>query len=127
MIHSVDTSQTLHFSIFYTPEGNDRNNKTRQQTIMRHILQEHLFQKNSGENSSAIKSKTPDDADWLFRFGSDAKPASTCGADHTEGILRLQASPLFSCPKLVVWRQVDKVVYTLICEPLDNALLASNF
>ncbi|CAK8993683.1 unnamed protein product, partial [Durusdinium trenchii] len=49
------------------------------------------------------------------------------GFDYTEGILRLQASTLFEYPKLVVWKHVDKVVYTLICEPLDNPLLASNF
>eukprot|EP00913_Durusdinium_trenchii_P025359 g23807.t1 len=39
----------------------------------------------------------------------------------------LKASTLFEYPKLVVWKHVDKVVYTLICEPLDNPLLASNF
>ena len=26
-----------------------------------------------------------------------------------------------------VWLEVDKVVYTLVCDPLDNPLLASNF
>lgn len=127
LIHSVDSSQTLHFSIFYTPEGNDGNKKTRQQNIMRRILEEHLFQKHSGDQHSAMKSKAPDDADWLFRFGSDSKGSAQIGMDYTEGILRLQASSLFQYPKLVVWKQVEKVVYTLICEPLDNPLLASNF
>merc|ERR1712061_805861 len=45
----------------------------------------------------------------------------------TEGILRLQASTLFEYPKLIVWKQVDRIVYTLVCEPLDNPLLASSF
>mmetsp|Transcript_58512 Transcript_58512/g.164035 ORF Transcript_58512/g.164035 Transcript_58512/m.164035 type:complete len:201 (-) Transcript_58512:266-868(-) len=130
MIHSVDSSQTLHFSIFYTPEGNDGNKKTRQQNIMRRILEEHLFQTHSGDQHSLMKSKASsglDDADWLFRFASDSKSSAQPGIDYTEGILRLQASSLFEYPKLVVWKQVDKVVYTLVCEPLDNALLASNF
>ncbi|CAK0882121.1 unnamed protein product [Prorocentrum cordatum] len=73
MIHSVDSSQTLHFSIFYTPEGNDGHKKTRQQTIMRRILEEHLFQTHSGEQAGLTKSKASsslDDADWLFRFAS---------------------------------------------------------
>uniref|UniRef100_A0A7S2KS53 Uncharacterized protein n=1 Tax=Zooxanthella nutricula TaxID=1333877 RepID=A0A7S2KS53_9DINO len=129
MVHSVDSSQTLHFSIFYTPEGNDANKKTRQQTIMRRILEEHLFQTHSGDQQGLAKSKASsgfDDADWLFRFGSDSGSAQQ-GTDYTEGILRLQASQLFEYPKLVVWKQVDKVVYTLVCEPLDNPLLASNF
>merc|ERR1719284_2358230 len=94
---------------------------------MRRILEEHLFQKHSGDQHSAMKSKAPDDADWLFRFGSDSKGSAQPGIDYTEGILRLQASSLFEYPKLVVWKQVDKVVYTLVCEPLDNPLLASNF
>eukprot|EP00439_Symbiodinium_sp_Y106_P063473 s1736_g9.t2 len=132
MIHSVDSSQTLHFSIFYTPEGNNTYKKTRQQTIMRRILEEHLFQTHSGDQHTVVKSKVSslDDADWLFRFSSDAKPAAykaQAGFDYTEGILRLQASSLFEYPKLVVWKHVDKVVYTLICEPLDNPLLASSF
>eukprot|EP00930_Biecheleria_cincta_P097182 TRINITY_DN88901_c0_g1_i1.p1 TRINITY_DN88901_c0_g1~~TRINITY_DN88901_c0_g1_i1.p1 ORF type:complete len:215 (-),score=48.71 TRINITY_DN88901_c0_g1_i1:74-688(-) len=134
MIHSVDSSQTLHFSIFYTPEGNDMHKKTRQQTIMRRILEEHLFQTHSGDQHSAVKSKASsslEDADWLFRFTSDSKPSAAFkaqpGFDYTEGILRLQGSTLFEYPKLVVWKHVDKVVYTLVCEPLDNPLLASNF
>mmetsp|Transcript_152005 Transcript_152005/g.264901 ORF Transcript_152005/g.264901 Transcript_152005/m.264901 type:complete len:201 (+) Transcript_152005:160-762(+) len=130
MIHSVDSSQTLHFSIFYTPEGNDGHKKTRQQTIMRRILEEHLFQTHSGDQHSSVKSKASaalDDADWLFRFTSDSKSSAQPGLDYTEGILRLQASSLFEYPKLVVWKQVDKVVYTLVCEPLDNPLLATNF
>mmetsp|Transcript_81192 Transcript_81192/g.251991 ORF Transcript_81192/g.251991 Transcript_81192/m.251991 type:complete len:201 (-) Transcript_81192:52-654(-) len=130
MVHSVDSSQTLHFSFFYTPEGNDGRKKTRQQTIMRRILEEHLFQMHSGDQHSSVKSKASsslDDADWLFRFASDSKSCAQPGPDYTEGILRLQASALFECPKLVVWKQVDRVVYTLVCEPLDNPLLASNF
>eukprot|EP00933_Yihiella_yeosuensis_P008486 TRINITY_DN11395_c0_g1_i1.p1 TRINITY_DN11395_c0_g1~~TRINITY_DN11395_c0_g1_i1.p1 ORF type:complete len:205 (-),score=9.93 TRINITY_DN11395_c0_g1_i1:137-751(-) len=134
MIHSVDSSQTLHFSIFYTPEGNNVHKKTRQQTIMRRILEEHLFQTHSGDHHSTVKSKAStalDDADWLFRFTTDQSRQATFkaqpGFDYTEGILRLQASTLFEYPKLVVWKHVDKVVYTLICEPLDNPLLASNF
>mmetsp|Transcript_110992 Transcript_110992/g.312936 ORF Transcript_110992/g.312936 Transcript_110992/m.312936 type:complete len:201 (-) Transcript_110992:80-682(-) len=130
MIHSVDSSQTLHFSIYYTPEGNDGNKKTRQQTIMRRILEEHLFQTHSGDQHSSVKSKAAsplEDADWLFRFTSDTKSSAQPGMDYTEGIIRLQTSALFEYPKLVVWKQVDKVVYTLVCDPLDNPLLASNF
>mmetsp|Transcript_1676 Transcript_1676/g.3494 ORF Transcript_1676/g.3494 Transcript_1676/m.3494 type:complete len:196 (-) Transcript_1676:298-885(-) len=127
LIHSVDSSQSLHFSIFYTPEGNDGNKKTRQQSIIRRILQEHLFQKHSGDQQNTTKSKTPEESDWLFRFTADSKNTSQIGMDYTEGILRLQASSLFQHPKLVVWKQVEQVVYTLVCEPLDNPLLASNF
>eukprot|EP00421_Protoceratium_reticulatum_P023016 CAMPEP_0168385508 /NCGR_PEP_ID=MMETSP0228-20121227/14956_1 /TAXON_ID=133427 /ORGANISM="Protoceratium reticulatum, Strain CCCM 535 (=CCMP 1889)" /LENGTH=171 /DNA_ID=CAMNT_0008398695 /DNA_START=192 /DNA_END=704 /DNA_ORIENTATION=+ len=97
---------------------------------MRRILEEHLFQTHSGEQHTAVKSKASsslDDADWLFRFTSDSKSSTQPGLDYMEGILRLQASALFEYPKLVVWKQVDKVVYTLVCEPLDNPLLASNF
>merc|ERR1711881_434359 len=91
---------------------------------------EHLFQTHSGDQHSSVKSKAAsslDDADWLFRFTSDSKSSAQPGLDYTEGILRLPASPLFEYPKLVVWKQVDKVVHTLVCEPLDNPLLASNF
>eukprot|EP00928_Gymnodinium_smaydae_P054140 TRINITY_DN37964_c0_g1_i1.p1 TRINITY_DN37964_c0_g1~~TRINITY_DN37964_c0_g1_i1.p1 ORF type:complete len:201 (-),score=33.52 TRINITY_DN37964_c0_g1_i1:62-664(-) len=130
MIHSVGSSQTPHFSIFYTPEGNDAHKKTRQQNIMRRILEEHLFQTHSGDQHSNVRSKAAsplDDADWLFRFTSETKSAPQPGVDYTEGILRLPASALFEQPKIVVWKQVDKVIYTLIFEPLDNSLLASNF
>lgn len=127
MIHSVDSCQTLYFSIFYTPEGNDSQKKTRQQTIMRRILEEHLFQMHSAdpEKVKSIKAIGADD-DWLFRFSSDSK-SSAEKLDYTEGILRFRASPLFEYPKLVAWKQVDKVAYTLVCEPLDNPLLATNF
>eukprot|EP00425_Heterocapsa_triquetra_P028092 CAMPEP_0195115676 /NCGR_PEP_ID=MMETSP0448-20130528/109734_1 /TAXON_ID=66468 /ORGANISM="Heterocapsa triquestra, Strain CCMP 448" /LENGTH=162 /DNA_ID=CAMNT_0040152799 /DNA_START=101 /DNA_END=589 /DNA_ORIENTATION=- len=97
---------------------------------MRRILEEHLFQTHSGDQHSAVKPKassTLDDADWIFRFTHDSKSSAQPGIDYTEGILRIQASTLFEYPKLVVWKQVDKVVYTLVCEPLDNPLLASNF
>ena len=33
MVHSVDSCQTLYFSVFYTPEGNDAQKKTRQQML----------------------------------------------------------------------------------------------
>merc|ERR1712129_45057 len=84
----------------------------RQQTIMRRILEEHLFQTHSGDQHSSVKSKAAsslDDADWLFRFTSDSKSSAQPGLDYTEGILRLPASPLFEYPKLVVWKQVDKL------------------
>merc|ERR1719446_1049256 len=84
----------------------------------------------SGDQHSSVKSKATsslDDTDWLFRFISDSKSSAQPSIDFTEGILRQQASALFEYPKLVVWKQVDKVVYTLVCEPLDNPLLASNF
>ena len=44
LIHSVASSQKLFFSNFYTPEGNDESKKIRQQTVMRRVLEEHLFQ-----------------------------------------------------------------------------------
>merc|ERR1719473_2113694 len=77
------------------------------------------------EKVKSMKAMSADD-DWLFRFSSDSK-SSAEKLDYTEGILRFRASPLFEYPKLVAWKQVDKVAYTLVCEPLDNPLLATNF
>ncbi|CEL92266.1 unnamed protein product [Vitrella brassicaformis CCMP3155] len=154
MIHSVDSSHRLFFSIFYSPEGNDGQKKTRQQTIMRRILEEHLFQTQCASDappkpvpkgrmhfpspmthsSAALPSgAAAADDDWFLRLyantdsGSRRSSPPAAAADITEGILRFQPSPLFQTPKLVVWKQMDKVAYTLICEPLDNVLLATTF
>lgn len=42
-------------------------------------------------------------------------------------MLRLARGPVLSKPKVLVWRQVLGCAYTLICEPQENLLQASNF
>lgn len=131
MCHSVGSSQLLHFSIFYTPEGNDAQKKTRQQTIMRRILEEHLFQT---LNSECDRSRGKDDDEWFLKLGEKGTNLerqahkNAIPSDKTEGIIHVNSSPpLFKDPKLVVWKQFENVAYTLICEHPDNPLLANNF
>ncbi|CAD7976260.1 unnamed protein product [Amoebophrya sp. A25] len=44
-----------------------------------------------------------------------------------EGVLRMGSQSLFETSKVIVWKQVGDVYFTLICEPLENSLLARNF
>jgi len=42
-------------------------------------------------------------------------------------VFALPSGEFFTEPKTVVWRRVNQVAYTLICEPDENRILASHF
>ena len=43
LVHSLDGKGSIFHSQFYTAEGNDAARKTRQQQIIHHVYQEHVF------------------------------------------------------------------------------------
>eukprot|EP00922_Rhytidocystis_sp_ex-Travisia-forbesii_P070599 GHVS01105434.1.p1 GENE.GHVS01105434.1~~GHVS01105434.1.p1 ORF type:complete len:195 (-),score=21.87 GHVS01105434.1:158-742(-) len=118
LVHSVETSQTLYLSCFYTPEGNDLNRNIRQQTIMRKILSEFLFKVRCHDSEQTSKSTTDEDR------GGERDRRAVVGSD---GLFWLKHSELFEQSKIAIWKEVDRVSYTLVVEPTENLLLASSF
>lgn len=60
--------------------------------------------------------------------GGEAEKSSL--SSLTSGVVRIDEendATLFSSPKLLVWKQIEGLSYVLITEPLENALLATNF
>eukprot|EP01067_Filipodium_phascolosomae_P001970 Filipodium_phascolosomae@DN223_c0_g1_i1.p1 len=128
MLHSVENSQQLHFSHFFTPEGNDENKKVRQQTIMRKILEDHLFHKQSVQEMWAAGKEE----EWGTHVPK--KPLKVIqdpyhSVDYSEGVSQIneETSEYFSASKLLVWKQIEGCVYTLICSPIDSPIFGLNF
>ncbi|CAD7945263.1 unnamed protein product [Amoebophrya sp. A120] len=72
LIHGVEGR--LFFSLFYSAEGNDSRKKTRQQTIMRRILAEHLFQKHT--DSNFVSSSTSSSFGGMLNGGGSGSSSS---------------------------------------------------
>uniref|UniRef100_A0A0G4HJB0 AP complex mu/sigma subunit domain-containing protein n=1 Tax=Chromera velia CCMP2878 TaxID=1169474 RepID=A0A0G4HJB0_9ALVE len=126
LIHSAENSQKLFLSNFYTPEGNDAQKKARQQAVMRRILDEHFFQIQCASDSSRPPVRSHGHLEeWSPRF--QERRHSQQAADITEGIVRFPASPLFRVGKVAVWKQVENIVFIVICDSLENLALANNF
>lgn len=84
MIHSVDSCQTLHFSNFYTAEGNDSRKKTREQMIMRRILEEHLFQRHSSTSEMSRLNMKSQSSRLLEQFMTTGSSSHLSG-DYSNG------------------------------------------
>ena len=135
LIHSADSVALTHFSRLYTSEGNDRYKSSRQQTIVRKILEDKASQQHSasyyptrldmrGLSQSTLNALTTSKKVSDMYLGGDA-----CGKSlpmPTEGVVLLSASRIFQDNLAAVWRQFGDLMFSITCARDDNLTLVSN-
>ncbi|KAJ3425365.1 ap-5 complex subunit sigma-1 [Anaeramoeba flamelloides] len=113
LIHSLDETQITYFSYFFSAHLNDEHSIKRQNLIISQVYQNYdkklqsfnILQTNIENNySKQLMEKS-------------------VGV----GVFRVPESSLFQKPKVVVWKKVLNLCYTLILSPEENRMAAQHF
>ena len=136
LIHSSENVGSIYFSHFYTAEGNDPSKATRQQTIVRKVIEDKSFQQHSvAHYPTKLDLRVISQAS--FNAMNTTKKASECypgsDSDHNrtpvpiEGVVVLGSSSGLFCKSLVaIWRQFGTITLSLVCDPRDNLSITAN-
>jgi len=106
-VHAADNADISFVSQFYGSESNDSKKVARRNFIVRKVAQEIELRR---ERRTA--------EDGSFFLGRER-------ARDEEGVFHVPSGEFFNDPKIVVWRKVGMVAYTLILELDENRALAS--
>jgi hypothetical protein len=136
IIHSAENVGSVYFSHFYTSEGNDTLHVTRQQAIIRKVLEDKSFQQQSVSffptrlDMRVISTATMNSLNTTKRV-SDCYPSTT---SHThaipaplEGVTFIQPTgELFANNMTAIWRQYEDIIFTAVCDMGDNLTVVAN-
>ena len=137
LIHSIESVGLVFYSRFYTGEGNDHAKGTRQQTIVRRVVEDKSFHQNAIARfptklnlatitaetlSSLTLSKKVTDYHSTIPSDNSALPSPSEGVV----IIACENSVLFETDKVAVWRICGDMILTTVCDPRDNLTLISS-
>lgn len=135
LIHSAENVGAVHFSHFYTGEGNDQSKASRQQTIIRKVLEDKTFQQQSASyyptrlDLRVLSSHTVNSLTTSKRI-TETYPIGNSEAKTipvpTDGVVLIGQSGLFEECHAGVWKQLGDVMFTVVCSRTDNLTLFSN-
>ena len=136
LIHSSENVGSIYFSHFYTAEGNDPTKATRQQTIVRKVMEDKSFQQHSVSHYPTKLDLRVISQSSLNSLNT-TKKASECypGSDPEqnrvpmpiEGVVMLGSTTgVFSKSLVAIWRQFGSITLSLVCDPRDNLTIAAN-
>lgn len=135
LIHSAESVGIVHFSHFYTSEGNDHSKPSRQQTIVRKVIEDKTTQQHSASyyptriDMHVISPATLDSL-TTTKKGPDMYSAHSAAVKSlpvpTEGLVLVRASRVFEKNLITVWRQFGDLIFSITCERGDNLQLVSN-
>ena len=136
LIHSSENVGSIFFSHFYTAEGNDPSKATRQQTIVRKVIEDKSFQQHSVSHYPTkldlrVISQESFNSMNTTKKASECYPGSESDQNRTplpiEGVVVLgSSSGLFSKSLVAIWRQFGSITISLVCDPRDNLTIAAN-
>jgi hypothetical protein len=136
LIHSSENVGSIYFSHFYTAEGNDPSKATRQQTIVRKVIEDKSFQQHSVSHYPTkldlrVISQASFNAMNTTKKASECYPGTDTDNERTpipiEGVVVLgSSSGLFSKSLVAIWRQLGTITLSLVCDPRDNLIIAAN-
>lgn len=136
LIHSADNVGSIYFSHFYTPEGNDPIKATRQQTIIRKVIEDKSFQQHSVSHYPTkidlrVISQASFNAMNTTKKASECYPGTETDKDRVlipiEGVVVLGSTTgLFSKGLVTIWRQFGSIILSIVCDPRDNLTLTAN-
>jgi hypothetical protein len=136
LIHSSDNVGSIYFSHFYTPEGNDPIKATRQQTIVRKVIEDKSFQQHSVSHYPTkldlrVISQTSFNSMNTTKKASECYPGTEPDHDRApipiEGVIVLgSTNGLFSKGLVTIWRQYGSIILSVVCDPRDNLTLFAN-
>ena len=135
MIHSSENIGSVHFSQFYTGEGNDHAKATRLQTIVRKVMEDKSFQQHSTAHFPTRLDMRSIPQSALSTLTTTKKLAdyySTIPADTStippplEGVALIPESGIFETGKAAIWRIFGDMLFTIVCDARDNLTLVSN-
>jgi hypothetical protein len=135
LIHSSENVGQIFFSHFYSGEGNDQSKISRQQTIIRKVIEDKSFQQHAASyyptrldlrvlSQSTINSLT------TSKKISETYSATSAEIKHipvpTEGVVMINAPGLFENNLVAVWKQFGDLMFTAVCDPRDNLAIFGN-
>jgi hypothetical protein len=136
LIHSSENVGSIYFSHFYTAEGNDPSKATRQQTIVRKVIEDKSFQQHSVSHYPTkldlrVISQASFNAMNTTKKASECYPGTDPDNERTpfpiEGVVVLgSSSGLFSNSLVAIWRQLGTITLSLVCDRRDNLIIAAN-
>ncbi|CDU19263.1 hypothetical protein YYC_04211 [Plasmodium yoelii 17X] len=125
IIHSSESEQ-LYFSTYYNLVNNDINQNSRQQIIIKKVIEEINYYKEDKENNENINKKNKDK--YLDIFGVFIPRTSNDEFKiDNEGFFKIENISLFKNKINIMWKVLNKVCYTLMFFPHENIHMADNF
>ena len=136
LIHSAESVGATYFSHFYTAEGNDCDKLSRQQAIVRKVLEDKSFQQQAASYYPTRLDLRVVSAHTLNGLTTSKKVSETYPTNShetnsslptpNEGIVLLPQSAHFGSSMAALWNQFGDILFTLVCEQTDNLFLMSN-
>ena len=131
LIHSSENVGSIFFSHFYTGEGNDQSKTSRQQTIIRKVIEDKTFQQHSASYFPTRIDLRVLSQSTINSLSTTKKVSETCNRNKgitppLEGTVLLNSPSLFEGSLVAIWRQFNELVFTTVCDARDNLSLISN-
>lgn len=135
LIHSADNVGAVFFSHFYTGEGNDGLKTSRQQAIVRKVVEDKSFQQHAAAcfptrlDLRAVSSATVNDLTTAKKVSETYSASSSSVpvmATPTGGIVLLNSPGISQNNLAAVWKQFGDTLFTIVCERTDNLSLIAN-
>ena len=135
LVHSAESVGAVYFSHFYTGEGNDQAKASRQQTIIRKVIEDKTFQQHSASyyptrlDLRVLSTQTVNSLTTSKRI-SDSYTAPSSESKNipvpTDGVVLISSSAIFEENLAGVWKQFGDIMFTVVCSRSDNLTLLSN-
>ena len=136
IIHSTENGAAVHFSHFFTGEGNDESKLARQQMIIRKVVEDKTFQQHAASHfptkidlralspATILGLTTTKKVSETYQYTASGPPICSI---PTTGIVLLNASSIFQNNLAAIWRQFGDLLFTILCERTDNlSMISSN-
>ena len=134
LIHSAESVGSVFFSHFYTGEGNDQARTSRQQLIVRKVIEDKSFQQHSVSYfptalDMRVLSQASLNSLTTRKKVSEGYTGTLDGQElypPMDGVVMLPASGLFERGLVAVWKQHGGIMFTIVCDCRDNFTLVAN-
>jgi hypothetical protein len=135
LIHSAENVGAVYFSHFYTGEGNDELKTSRQQAIVRKVVEDKSFQQHAAScfptrldiravSSAAVNDLTT--AKKVSETFSTSSASVPVMANPTGGIVLLNSPGISQNNLAAVWKQFGDTLFTTVCDRTSNLPLVAS-
>ncbi|SCN61792.1 conserved Plasmodium protein, unknown function [Plasmodium chabaudi adami] len=126
IIHSSESEQ-LYFSTYYNLVNNDINQTSRQQIIIKKVIEEINYYKEDKENYENTNKNNKDKYLDIFGVFIPSRVPNNEFKIDNEGFFKIENISLFKNKINIMWKVLNKVCYTLMFFPHENIHMADNF
>ncbi|CXI73737.1 conserved Plasmodium protein, unknown function [Plasmodium berghei] len=126
IIHSSESEQ-IYFSTYYNLVNNDINQSSRQQIIIKKVIEEINYYKEDKENNENTNKNNKDKYLDIFGVFIPSRTSYNEFKIDNEGFFKIENISLFKNKINIMWKVLNKVCYTLMFSPHENIHMADNF